>query len=97
MVTSDDAVRLTVESADGSIDTFDVPGALIDRLAEDDEPSARIVADVAVMAFAGRAHAIVHHAPGEPDPALAAAEEAMLDAFEARFGVSYAEATGHAH
>ncbi len=70
---------------------------LIDRLSDGDESAARVAADVTVMAFAGRAHALVHHGHGEPDDALEAAEQAMLDGFEARFGVSYGEATGHAH
>ncbi len=92
-----DDLRFDVEAADGSADAFAVPTALLDRLSEGDEPAARIVADVAVMAFAGRAHALVHHADDQPDAALESAEQAMLEDFEERFGVTYAEATGHAH
>ena len=92
-----DELTFDVEADDGSADAFAVPGTLVDRLAEGDETPAEVAADVAVMAFAGQAHALVHHAPGEVDDDLAAAEAAMLDAFEARFGVSYAEVTGHAH
>lgn len=97
MATADEAVSLTVQAADGSTDSFDVPATLLDRLSDDDESPARVAADVAVMGFAGRAHALVHHAQGEADSELEAAEQAMLDRFEARFGVSYAEATGHSH
>jgi hypothetical protein len=97
MATSDDAVTLRIDASDGTTDDFDVPTALLDRLSEGDEPAAEVVADVAVMAFAGRAHALVHHAEGEADADLEAAEQAILDDFEARFGVTYGEATGHAH
>lgn len=92
-----DDLRVAVEVADGTTDSFAVPVAIFDHLSEGDEPAAEVVTDIAVMAFAGRAHALVHHGQGEPSPELEAAETAMLDAFEGRFGVSYAEATGHAH
>jgi hypothetical protein len=49
------------------------------------------------MSFADRAHALAHHAEGEADEELEAIEEAMLDRFEERFGMTYAEATGHSH
>jgi hypothetical protein len=92
-----DSLTLTIEATDGTTDSFAVPTTLVDRLSDGDEPAARVAADVAVMAFAGRAHALVHHGHGEADDALVAAETAMLEDFEARFGVSYAEATGHSH
>lgn len=92
-----DDLTYDIAADDGTTDAFSVPSALIDGLSEVDEPAATVAADVAVMAFAGRAHALVHHAQGEPDAALEAAEAAMLETFEERFGVSYAEATGHSH
>ena len=94
---ADDAVTLRIEASDGTEDTFDVPATILDRLSEGDEPAAAVAADVALMAFAGRAHALVHHGHGEADDDLEAAEQAILDDFEARFGVTYAEATGHSH
>ena len=97
MATDGDAVTITIEADDGTNDSFEVPGTILQRLSEGEEPAARVAADVALMAFAGRAHALVHHGHGEADEALEAAEQALLDDFEARFGVSYAEATGHAH
>lgn len=97
MASDADAVTFTIDGSDGTTDGFDVPAALLDRLSEGDEPAATIAADVAVMAFAGRAHALVHHAEGDVDSGLEAAEQTILDDFEARFGVSYAEATGHSH
>lgn len=97
MATDDDAVTYTLDASDGTTDSFDVPTAILDRLSEGDEPAATIAADVAVMAFAGRAHALVHHGQGEADAQLEAAEQTMLDDFEDRFGVTYAEATGHSH
>lgn len=97
MATHDDAVTLRIDASDGTTDAFDVPTIVLDQLSEGDEPAAEVAADVAMMAFTGRAHALVHHAEGEIDAELEAAEQSMLDDFEARFGVSYAEATGHSH
>lgn len=97
MAGTDEAVTFQIDASDESTDTFEVPAVLLDRLTTGDEPAAEVAADVSLMAFAGRAHALVHHAEGEVDAALEAAEEAVLDAFEERFGVTYAEATGHAH
>lgn len=90
-------LRFEIAAEDGSTDAFRVPDTIIDRLADDGEATATVAADVAVMAFAGRAHALVHHGHGEADAELEDAESAMLESFEARFGVSYAEATGHTH
>lgn len=97
MASDDDAVTFEIDASDGTSDSVDVPTTLIDRLSEGDEPAATVVADVTLMAFAGRAHALVHHGHGETDAELEAAEQTILDDFEARFGVSYAEATGHSH
>ena len=94
---ADDAVTLRIEASDGTDDSFDVPATILERLTEGDEPAAAVAADVALMAFAGRAHALVHHGHGEADAELEAAERTILDDFEARFGVTYAEATGHSH
>jgi len=82
---------------DGETAEVEVPGALVAALSEADESAADVVADVVVMSFAGRAHALLHHAGGEPDDDLRAAEAEMMDRFEERFGVTYAEATGHSH
>lgn len=97
MAAAVDPVTITIEADDGTSDSFEVPASILDRLAEGDEPAARVAVDVALMAFAGRAHALVHHGHGEAGPGLEAAEQSLLEAFEARFGVSYAEATGHGH
>ncbi|MDZ7702691.1 MAG: hypothetical protein U5J98_11885 [Halobacteriales archaeon] len=97
MASADDAVTIQIDASDGTTDSFDVPATILERLSEGDEPAAGIAADVALMAFAGRAHALVHHGHGEADEALEAAEQTLLDDFEARFGVTYAEATGHSH
>lgn len=91
-----ETITVTIE-ADGGADEIVLPTGLIERLSEPDDTAAEVVADVAVMSFAGRAHALLHHASGEPDQELTAIEADVMDRFEARFGVTYAEATGHAH
>ena len=83
--------------ADGDEAAVEVPEALVAALSEPGDSPADVVADVLVMSFAGRAHALLHHAEGEPTDDLQAAEAEMMDRFEERFGVTYAEATGHSH
>ncbi len=58
-------VTFTVSGPDGD-DEFTVPEGLVDLLAEeDDESQAQVVADLALMSFAQRAHMIAHHGEGE--------------------------------
>jgi len=83
--------------ADGDEAELEVPEALVTALSEADDSPADVVADLVVMSFAGRAHALLHHSEGEPADDLQEAEAEMMDRFEERFGVTYAEATGHAH
>ena len=91
-----ESVTVTID-ADGDDAEIEVPEALLSALSEPGDTPAEVVADLAVMSFAGRAHALLHHAEGEPSEALEAAESEMMDRFEERFGVTYAEATGHSH
>ena len=91
-----DPVTVTID-ADGDESEISVPAALLSALSEPGDTPAEVVADLAVMSFAGRAHALLHHAEGEPSEELRDAEAEMMDRFEERFGVTYAEATGHSH
>lgn len=92
-----DEVTFTVSGPDGE-DEFTVPEGLVSLLAEeDDESQAQVVADLALMSFAQRAHMIVHHGEGELGAEIEELEEAVLDQFEERFGMTYGEATGHQH
>jgi hypothetical protein len=91
-----DAVTVTID-AGGDETEISVPEALISALSEPDDSPCDVVADLVVMSFAGRAHALLHHSEGEPDDDLREAEAEMMDRFEERFGVSYGEATGHSH
>ena len=90
-------VTFTVDGPDGS-DEFTVPERLVDLLAEeDDESQAQVVADLALMSFAQRAHMIAHHGEGELGTDVEELEDAVLDRFEERFGMTFGEATGHQH
>jgi hypothetical protein len=90
-------VTFTVSGPDGD-DEFSVPEGLVEMLAEDDDESqAQVVADLALMSFAQRAHMISHHGEGDVGPAFEAMEQAVLDRFEERFGMTFGEATGHQH
>jgi division protein CdvB (Snf7/Vps24/ESCRT-III family) len=95
-MTDAETVTLTFEADDGS-DELEVPTAIVDALREADEPVAEVVADISVLGLAQQAHGIVHHSHGDVEPALASAEEDILDTFEERFGQTYAEMTGHDH
>ncbi|UWG48297.1 Uncharacterized protein HSRCO_2022 [Halanaeroarchaeum sp. HSR-CO] len=91
--------RLTVSlDVDGESDEIELPADLVDLFREEaDETDAEIVGDMVVMAFAERAHAIVHHGHGDDDEELEAIESDAMDVFEERFGMTYGEATGHSH
>lgn len=92
-----ETVAFTIEGDDGSTDEVAVPAALLEMLAEGDEPAAEIIGDLALFSCAQRVHTAVHHAEGEPDDDLAAVEEETMELFEERFGASFSELTGHSH
>lgn len=93
---AEETLTLTIESEDAT-DELTVPAGLVELLTEGDETAPEIVGDLALLGMAERAHAAVHHAEGEPDPRLEAAEDVTMDLFEQRFGMTYGEATGHQH
>jgi len=88
----------TIEDADGNTDELTLPAELVELFSEEDDDSqAQVVGDMSLMAFAQRAHMVVHHNEDNPSEELQAIEEATLDQFEERFGMTYGEATGHQH
>jgi len=91
-----ETLTIDIESDEDS-DSIEVSAALIDMLAEGEEGPSTVLGDIALFGLAQRAHAAVHHAEGEPDPALEDAEETTMALFEERFGMTYGEATGHSH
>jgi len=91
-----DTITLRIEGDDTS-DDLEVPAALVEMLEEDEEGAAAVVGDIALFGMAQRIHGAVHHADGEVDPEVEAAEEATLALFEERFGMTFGEATGHSH
>lgn len=92
-----DRTTVTVQT-DDEADELELPTEVLELYREEPgETDAQIASDMLVMAFAERAHALAHHGEGEDLGDIEAVEEAMMDAFEDRFGVSYAEATGHSH
>lgn len=96
-MSDEDLLTFRIEDPDGNEEEIELPAGLVDLLGEEeDESEAEVVADLAVMSFASRAHMIAHHGEGA-GPEIEAIEETMMDLFEDRFGMTYGEATGHQH
>lgn len=92
-----DTETYTIESPDGDSNDFRLPVGLVDALAEQGDQKSTVVGDIALMAFAQRAHAMVHHSEGETPADVEAIADEAEDLFEERFGVSFSEAMGHSH
>lgn len=92
-----DSLTVTVD-IDEETEEIELPADLVDLYREEaDESDAQIVGDMLVMAFSERAHAIAHHGEGGDEETIQAIEDDMMELFEERFGMTYAEATGHSH
>lgn len=96
MTTEPDDVVITISGPEGEEDVT-LPEQLFDVLANEDETAADVVGDILVLSCAQRVHALVHHSDDEVGEELDAVEDRMLSLFEDRFGVTFAEATGHSH
>lgn len=92
-----DDYEFTIEGPDGTTDTLTVPANALKMLTEGNEPPAAVVGDLALLTIAQQLHGAVHHGRGEPDEELEQAEAEAMEAFEARFGASFGEVTGHSH
>ena len=94
---SSESITVDVQTG-GETDSVELPADLVDLFREEpDETDAEIVADVLVMSFAERVHAVVHHGEGHGTESLEGIESAMMDRFEERFGMTFGQATGHDH
>ena len=91
-----ETITFSIESEPGDADEVTLPAGLVDLVADGDQSPAETVADVALLSFASRAHHVVHHGQGA-DADLEAQEARTMELFEERFGVTFAEATGHHH
>ena len=87
----------TIEGPDGDTDELELPDGLVDALAEQGERPTTVVAEIALLSFVQRSHAIVHHADGEVPADLREINEKAEELFEAQFDMTFAEATGHDH
>ncbi|WP_152040484.1 DUF7545 family protein [Salinigranum salinum] len=87
----------TIEGPDGDVEEIELPAGLVDVFAEQGEEPTDVVGDIVVQSFAQQAHVVVHHAEGGTPEDLQALNEKMEELFEARFGVSLADAMGHSH
>lgn len=96
MATQSETVDITIEGPDGD-DEVTLPAPLLDLLSEEGESAAEVVGDIAILSCTQRIHTIVHHSEEETDGELSDIEDATMDLFEERFGVTFAEATGHDH
>jgi hypothetical protein len=93
-----ETVTYTIESPDGDAEELTLPTGVVDLLREDEsETDTEVLGDLTMLSFAQQAHALVHHAPEEPDEEVVANEEKTMELFEERFGQTFGEMTGHSH
>lgn len=93
---TNDTYTVSIQAGD-STDELEVPKAAIELLSEPGDGPADVVGDLTLLSIAQQLHGAVHHAQGEPDEALEAAEADVMEHFEERFGQTYGEMTGHQH
>lgn len=79
------------------VETLVLPDGLLELFAEEEDTRSEVLADILVLSLAQQIHGAVHHSQGEPSPEIEALEERTLALFEERYGMSFAEATGHGH
>jgi hypothetical protein len=96
-MTDVETATVHIESDDGETDELTLPRELLAMVDEGGQSDAEIVADVAMLSFASRVHHLVAHSEGEPDEEMQNIEEETMEQFEERFGMTFAEATGHSH
>ncbi|WP_251343582.1 DUF7545 family protein [Haloplanus halophilus] len=87
----------TIEGPDGDTDELELPEGLVDVLSEQGEDPTTVVAEIGLLSFVQRSHAMVHHAEGDVPADLEAINERAERLFEERFGMTFEEATGHSH
>lgn len=92
-----DTYQFTIEGPEETTDELEIPTAALDAMLEDGGEPVEAIGDFAVMLIAEQLHGVLHHSDGEVDPSLEAAESEIMDTFEDRFGVTFAEMTGHSH
>jgi len=92
-----DTETYTIEGPDGDTDELELPEGLVDTLSEQGEDPTTVVAEIALLSFVQRSHAIVHHAEEDVPADLAEINEKAEQLFEERFGMTFGEATGHSH
>ncbi|WP_248896730.1 DUF7545 family protein [Haloplanus halobius] len=92
-----DTETYTIEGPSGETDELELPEGLVDALAEQGERPPTVVAEIALLSFVQRSHAIVHHADDEVPEDLREINETAEELFEERFGMTFGEATGHSH
>lgn len=93
---ADDTLTLRIESDDDS-EEIEVPEGLLERIGDEGESPPEVLANIAVIGVTQQVHGAIHHAPGEADEELEAAEDALLELVEERFGMTFGELTGHSH
>lgn len=97
MADQPETVTFTIEGPDGTTDDVQLPAGLADLLGEPGDTEASVVGDMALLSLVQQIHAAVHHGEDDVDEDVRAMEERASDLFEERFGISFAEATGHSH
>ncbi len=87
-------IQITI---DDDAEEVELPTGALEYLADGSQPPAQTAGDLLVVDCTHRLHAEAHHTEGEVDDDVLELEETMRDHFEARFGASFSELTGHEH
>lgn len=76
---------------------IELPVSTLDLIGGQGDTPAQTAGDLVMFGSMQRLHGVVHHSNEEPSADAVAAEEAMQDLFEDRFGTSFASLIGHEH
>ena len=92
----DDATTVWIQVG-GDEEQIELPVSTLDLIGNPGDTQAQTAGDLIMFGSMQRLHGVVHHSNEEPSEDAVAAEEAMKDLFEERFGTSFASLIGHDH
>lgn len=89
--------EFTITDENGETATIDLPAGFTDIFVENDESGPDVLADILLLGATQQVHSLVHHSQGETPHEIEHLEQELLSEFEAHFGQSFGDMTGHSH